>query len=299
MEKMVSIGIVGASGYVGNNLLKILKQHEHASVKIATSSSLAGQPISKEFPGLDYDLEFTALSIDKLNSMDIVFLAVPHGEAKAIVPKLETKVIDLTSDHRVTHTYGLPEVFKEEIKHAGIVANPGCYATACILSVYPIKGMVDKVVFDCISGYSGGGKNAREKYDYGENIIAYKLTQHDHKKEMKKVLGIDFSFTPHVADTFSGIMCTAHVFMSQPCNPEMVKETYKRYYHDTLTGVVDRIPCTKEVVGTPYCLIGGFEQEQNELVIISVIDNLMKGAASQAVENMNIMLGFDPKEGLL
>ncbi len=290
---MIKVGIVGGSGLVGLNLIKLLSKHKYAKVKIVTSTTQVGKNVPKT------NLVFSSFSIKKLNNMDVVFLAIPHGKAKLLVPKLKCKVIDLTADHRLTNTYGIPEVFSNKIKHSYLVANPGCYATACILATYPIKDLVNYAVFDCISGYSGGGKKAKKKYDYENNIIAYKLTDHFHKEEISNVLPFGISFTPHVVNTFSGIMCTAHVFLNDKINLEELKQAYKKFYKGTFTKIADKIPCTKDVAKTSFCHVGGFKiDENNQLVIVSVIDNLFKGAASQAIENMNLMFGISHDEGL-
>ncbi len=272
---MIKAGVVGSSGYIGEKLLQELDKHPAVELCIASSTSLTGQAIGK--------LQYTKLTISDLSEMDVVFLAVPHGKAKDIASHLNCNVIDLSADHRLTNTYGLPEINKLSIAHSKLIANPGCYATACILSVYPIKEKIQNVVFDCISGYSGGGKN--HTFNVNENIIAYKLTDHFHKQEMSKVLGIPISFTPHVVNTFSGIMCTAHIFLTEPV--KNIRTLYKEFYKNTK--IVDHIPTTKEVVSTSNCIIGGFDQSGNEIVIISVVDNLLKGAVSQAIENMEIM----------
>jgi len=294
---MIKAGIIGGSGLVGQSILRILLKHKGVIVNQVVSESHAGKKVSNVFPDIRCALDFSPMSIDSLNQNDVVFIAIPHTKAASLLPQLKCKVVDMTADHRLTHTYGLPEVFKADIAKAKIIANPGCYATACILATYPIKKHIQYAVFDCISGYSGGGVN--HGYDYMENIIAYKLTDHFHIKEMVKVLGFDLSFTPHVVNAFNGIMCTAHITFDIPLDVSGLKREYKKFYGRANTMVVDGIPCTKEVVGTPLCKIGGFAQEkQNRLVVVSVIDNLMKGAASQAVENMNIMFGLDQTEGL-
>lgn len=294
---MIKAGIVGGSGFVGQSILRILLKHPGVQVGTVVSETHTGKKISEVVPDIPCDLKFSPLDIAELNTNDIVFLAVPHGKAAPLVKDLKCKVVDMTADHRLTHTYGLPEVYTQEIAGADLIANPGCYATASILSAYPLKKHIKYAVFDCISGYSGGGVN--NAYDYQENMIAYKLTDHFHIKEMSKVLGFDLSFTPHVVNAFAGIMCTAHIQMDGPTDVNGVKEAYAKYYEDSNTMVTDGIPCTKEVVGTPLCKIGGFAQDKpDRIVIISVIDNLMKGAASQAVENMNIMFGLGQKEGL-
>ena len=288
---MIKVGVVGGSGYAGSNIIKLLENRDDVSIEIVTSESYVGKKVSSVID-VSLNLEFSQLDFDKLNSLDVVFLAVPHGEAKKLVPKLKCRVIDMSVDYRIKGVYGLPEVFSDKIKDAKLIGNPGCYATACILSVYPIKDLISNVVFDCVSGYSGGGKNAKEKYDIEENIIAYKLNDHFHVEEMENVLGLNVLFTPHVTSFFRGIMCTAHVFLKEDVKSEEIKKRFEEFYKGSLTKVVSDIPCTKDVMQSPYCHIGGFEKKGNCVVIISVIDNLLKGAASQAVENMNLMFGL-------
>ena len=293
---MISVGIVGGSGYTGEKIAKLLESHKGAKVKMICSQTSAGKKVNEVLPELKTDLVFSSIDISKLNQMDCVFLAVPHGAAKEIASKLTCKVIDLTADHRSTHTYGLPEVYSNEIKKATLVANPGCYATACLLASLPVKDQIDSVVFDCISGYSGGGKTS--KYDFEENIIAYSLVNHFHKNEIQDKLGMKISFTPHVVNAFNGLMCTAHIALKEGMSKEVLFEKYSSLYKDTLTQVSETIPCTKEVLNSPFCKIS-FEVNGLELVVVSVLDNLMKGAASQAIQNMNLLFGFNQTEGLV
>ena len=156
------------------------------------------------------------------------------------------------------------------------------------------------MVFDCISGYSGGGKN--HGYDYGENIIAYRLTDHNHLKEMSHALGTRPSFTPHVVNTFRGLMCTAHLKLKKPVEARAeLLASYQQYYKGSFTRVSEEIPCTKDVLGTPYCQIGALSIEEgagDHVVAVSVIDNLLKGAASRAIENLNLMFGLPRTAGL-
>jgi len=293
---MIKVGIAGAAGNAGLTLLKLLEGHKKASVELACDIHNTGKKVTVLLPNSKCDLKFLALSTKKLNKLDVAFLALPHGIAKYLAPQLKCKVIDLSADHRLTNTYGLPELFKDQIKESKLIANPGCYATACILASYPLKNMVKKAVFNGISGYSGGGKNP--KYDFKENIIAYKLTSHHQQEELSKILGFDFSFTPHVVNAYKGILCTAHISLREEVDAKSILEEYKKLYKGTFTKAAKKVPCTKEVVETPDCSIGGFETTGKHIIIVSAIDNLMKGASSQAIENMNIMFGLNHKQGL-
>jgi len=325
---MKQIGIIGASGYTGYELIKLLKKHPDVEIKVLNSQSYAGKKVKGLYKQFDGEEEFTDYSVDEINTMklDCVFLALPHTKATEYAPKLKCKkIIDLSADYRfkkigkyeevyqVTHldkagnkkaVFGLPELFKDKIKKAKIVANPGCYATCCILAALPVQKLAKYIVFDCKSGWSGAGKESAYAKDHNtikENIVAYKLTNHRHKPEIEQFIKTKLSFTPHVIDAFQGMMCTAHLLLKKSISKEEIIKKFEDYYKNQafVKVVKDKIPEIKDVAGTNYCHIGGFEiDENNQIVIISVIDNLIKGASGQAVQNMNIMLGFDEMEGL-
>ncbi|MCK5282222.1 MAG: N-acetyl-gamma-glutamyl-phosphate reductase [Nanoarchaeota archaeon] len=321
---MHKAGIIGASGYTGYELIKILSKHLKVKLVVLNSKNYAGKKVKELYPDFDEDLEFTDYPIEEINDMnlDAVFLAVPHTTAMEIVPKLKCKIIDLSADYRfknvkeyekvykVEHKdkdrkaiYGLPELFIEEIKKARIVANPGCYATGMILSAYPIQEIAEYIIYDCKSGWSGAGKSsvyARDSSIIKDNLIAYKLVNHRHKYEVEQFIKSKISFTPHVIDTFQGMMITAHALLKKKEDVEKIKEKYREFYKECkFTHIVDEIPDLHAIQGNNKCLIGGFEiDENNQLVIVTVLDNLLKGASGQAVQNMNIMLGFKEEEGL-
>jgi len=321
---MKKTGIIGASGFTGYELIKILLKHKEVELKVLNSKSYAGKKVKELYPDFDEDLEFTNYSIDEINKikLDCIFLAVPHTTAFPLIPKLKCKkIIDLSADYRfkkvskyeevynVKHTdskksvYGLPELFKEKIKKAKLVANPGCYATVCILVGLPIDKLAKYMVFDCVSGWSGAGKKSKFAEDHEtikENFVAYKLTKHRHKPEIEQFLKTKISFTPHVTDAYQGMMCTTHILLKKDVKVEEIVKMFEDYYKDeSFVEIVKDIPDIKQVAGTNKCLIGGFEiDDNNQLVIIAVIDNLIKGASGQAVQNMNLMFGFDEKKGL-
>jgi len=292
---MIKVGIIGASGYTGEKISNLLENHKKAKLEMVCSTSHVGKKVSELFPKTKSDLVFSEIDFEKLNKMDCVFLAVPHGEAKKIAEKINSKIIDLSADHRSTHVYGLSDVFKNDLFGVKLIANPGCYATACLLGAWPMKDQIETIAFDCISGYSGGGKT--NKYDFEENIMAYNLTNHFHKKEILEQIGLDISFVPHVVNAFNGLMSTVHIKLKEEIKKEEIFEKYSKLYANSFTSILDSVPCTKEVINTPQCKIG-FEVSGKELVVVSVIDNLMKGSSSQAIENMNLMFGFNQKEGL-
>ncbi|MAE42832.1 N-acetyl-gamma-glutamyl-phosphate reductase [Candidatus Woesearchaeota archaeon] len=315
-------GIIGASGYTGYELIKILSKHKKVSLEVLNSRIYAGKKVKtlyKEFK--NNNLKFKNASLDEINKLDVVFLATPNGKALELVPKLKCKVIDLSADYRfksskvyekvygfkhnnIKSAYGLPELFKEKIKKSKLVGNPGCYVTASLLVSLPIDKFAKNIIFDCKSGYSGAGSipsYVNNPKNYNDNIIPYKISNHRHKYEMQQYLKAKVSFTPHVIPTFRGLMSTAHILLKKKISAKKVKDMYKKYYKNSpFVKIVNKIPEIKDVQNTNYCMIGGFEiDENNQLVIVSVIDNLLKGASGQAVQNMNIMFGFEETEGLM
>lgn len=319
---MIKAAIIGASGYAGYELIKILSKHPKVDLKILNSRTNAGKKVKSVYGDFsDSKLAFTDASFDEINKTDVVFLAMPHGEALGMVPKLKPKVIDLGPDYRFKDTkayekvygnkhskkinavYGLPELFKDEIKKANVIGNPGCYATASLLSALPIDKLAKYVIFDCKSGYSGAGVKksfVNDPENYTDNVLAYNISRHRHKYEIGQFLKTKVSFTPHVIPVFRGLMATTHILLKKNISIEKIKRVYKDYYKNKLfVKIVDNIPTLHDVQNTNYCVIGGFEIDENDqLVIVSVIDNLLKGASGQAVQNMNLMFGLKESEGL-
>ncbi len=327
---MLKAGIIGASGYTGYELVKLLKKHPELELKVLNSKSYDGKKVKDLYPDFDGEETFTNYSIEEINKMklDCIFLAVPHTTAFEIIPKIKCKkIIDLSADYRFKKiqkyeevyktkhldekgnkkaVYGLPEIQKEKIKKAKIIANPGCYATVCLLSTLPIQKLAKYIVFDCKSGYSGAGKESVYAKDNDnsikENIVAYKLTAHRHKYEMEQFIKTKLSFTPHVIDAFQGMMCTAHILLKKNTKKEEIIKLFEDFYKEQpfVKIIKNKIPEIKDIQKTNFCHIGGFEiDENNQLVIIAVIDNLIKGASGQAVQNMNIMFNFNEKESLI
>ncbi|MBI3034220.1 N-acetyl-gamma-glutamyl-phosphate reductase [Candidatus Woesearchaeota archaeon] len=306
---MIKAAIIGASGYTGFELIKILSRHNKVEIVAANSESKYGKKVSDIYPEYDCDISFTNYGMDKINKIaDIVFLAVREGMAKKIVPKVTARIIDLSPDYRLGSeaVYGLPELNREKISRTRFVANPGCYATAAILSALPMLGNnnLKNIIFDCKSGYSGAGKTPSQRNspeNLKENVMPYQLTNHEHIKEIEKALGKKVSFTPHVLPLFRGILCTSHFIMNEAVDAGDVKtEFIKHYEKEQFVKVVDRLPTLHDARNTNYCIIGGFEADHNNrIVIISALDNLLKGASGQAVQNMNIMFGIKESEGLL
>ena len=280
------------------------------------------------------DLEFQNIAPEDIDT-DIVFCATPHGASMAIVPTLHEKginIIDLSGDYRfediemyeswygLKHTgkiesavYGLPELHREKIKKSKTIANPGCYPTGAILSMAPLvaNDLVDeRIIFDSKSGVSGAGVVASQTTHFpnvNENLGAYKITKHRHSPEIGKELEylgnkrLKVSFTPHLLPVTRGILTTAHSYLKEDVSRVDVIEIYEEFYKDEFFVRIfdESLPSFPGVRGTNFCDIGGFEIDQHgRIVVVSAIDNLVKGASGQAIQNMNIIMGFDEKEGL-
>lgn len=325
---MKSVGIIGASGFTGHELLKILRQHKSVELGVRNSRNYADKKVSSVYSQFQGNDVYTGYSIEEINGLglDLIFLALPHALSMDTIQALDTaktKLIDLSADYRFkdgkkyeevygraplrskhTWVYGLPELFKKDIQNAHAVANPGCYATASLLAAYPIQEYASHIIFDCKSGWSGAGRDstyAKNPAMLQDNLIAYNLTKHRHKYEIEQFISTPVSFTPHVFDTFQGMMCTTHILLKD----KVVKEEIMKQYEEFYTGapfirIYDAAPQVVQTQKTNFCDIGGFEiDETNQLVIVSTLDNLWKGAAGQAVQNMNLMLGFEETEGLI
>jgi len=329
---MIKVGIIGASGYTGGELIRFLLKHPDAEVVTATSRKYDGEPIYKVHPHLrDSELKFENLEPGELDA-DLVFTATPHGVSMKIVPELidnNIRVIDLSGDYRFDNlelyekwygfrhsnpleaVYGLPEINRDQIKGADLVANPGCYPTGAILACLPMvkEKIVDNIVVDSKSGVSGAGVNPTETTHYpncSDSVSPYAVTTHRHGPEIQEKLSkfgpSKVSFTPHLVPVIRGIMSTVHGFITEDVIPEYVQEIYNEFYEgEPFVKVLDKgeVPRLSSVRGSNNCHIGCFEIDENgRLVVASSIDNLVKGASGQAVHNMNLMFGLPEKEGI-
>jgi N-acetyl-gamma-glutamyl-phosphate reductase len=331
----MDVSVVGASGYSGSELLRILARHPKVEGMNATSRQHEGERVSSLHQNLlgVYDDEFKPLD-EKTLDVDIVFLATPHGESMNIAPSLVErgiKVVDLSADYRFSDVgvyeknyqkhsspalcskavYGLPEAYRNRIKKASLVANPGCYPTSVILGMLPLatikkKTGLDSVIVDSMSGTSGAGYKASEflhHSEVNENLKPYNVARHRHRPEMEFILEERFkkkvrvSFTPTLAPIVRGIQSNIHV----RCDAEGTEAAkhYGKYYEKERFVRITDTPQVKNVNGTNYCDMGIWQDANTgQLIIISVIDNLVKGAAGQAVQNMNIMQGLPETSGL-
>jgi N-acetyl-gamma-glutamyl-phosphate reductase len=328
---MLRVGIIGGTGYTGGELLRLLCVHPRAEVTVVTSRSHAGKPVDAMHPNLKglIDLKFEDVEPATISSKcDVVFTAVPHGAAMNVVPGLVDaglRVIDLSADYRLPtevfegvygkkhadprpNIYGLPELHASEIKEATVVGNPGCYPTGAILAGAPLvkAGVVDRIVFDSKSGISGTGQEPTEGTHYpnvAENVRPYNITTHRHKSEIDQELkllnpNMKLSFTPHVVPAVRGILTTAHVFVNKELSTDDVLALYEEFYSGKPFVRMNK-PALANVRGSNFCDIA-FEVDKgtDRIVVISAIDNMVKGASGQAIQNMNLMFDFDERTGL-
>jgi N-acetyl-gamma-glutamyl-phosphate reductase len=329
---LIEIGIIGANGYTGGELLRLLNNHPQAEVTVATSRKLSGEPIYKVHPHLrNLDLKFEAVAPEDMEA-DLVFTATPHGASMNIVPPLvdkDIRVIDLSGDYRfdnldvyekwygLTHenpldaVYGLPELYREDIKSANLVANPGCFPTGAILACLPLvkENLVERIIVDSKTGVSGAGIKPTETTMFtnvSDNVIPYLVTSHRHAPEIQEKLAkygdVSVSFTPHLVPVIRGILSTVHTFPEEDLDSSYIKELYDNCYEDEpFVNVlnVGEIPRLSSVRGSNFCHIGSFDQDEaGRLVVVSSIDNMVKGASGQAIHNMNIMFGFKETQAL-
>lgn len=335
---MIGIGIVGGTGYTGVELMRLLAQHPQAELRVITSRSEQGRPVADLFPNLRglVDLDFSAPDTDAYGDCDLVFFATPNttamSQAQALL-EAGIKVIDLAADFRIkdiptweriygaTHAcpalveeavYGLPELNRDAIRDARLVANPGCYPTSVILALLPLLDShaiePSSIIADCKSGTSGAGRKA----DVGtafcevtESVKAYAVGTHRHQPEIQAVLqtvdsAAELVFTPHLMPMIRGIHAT--VYANARNGGDGLQSMFENYYQNE--PFVDVMPAcshpeTRSVRGANVCRIAAhFLAEQNKIVVLSVEDNLVKGAAGQAIQNMNLMFGIDETTGL-
>jgi len=340
--KKIKIGIVGVAGYTGEELLKILVRHRFAEVaSVSGSGSTDLSKLSEHYPDISgLNLVCEKLDIDKVSkSAEVVFLALPHGVSLDVAPKFlknGIKVIDLSADFRLKdadkyekwykkkHTspellakavYGLPEIYRESVKTAELIANPGCYPTTILLGILPAikSGLIDNnsIIADSKSGISGAGRKAAADYYKMEypNFRPYNVGgTHRHisetEQELSKAAGSDIAitFTPNILPDERGMMSSIYANLKQSAAISDIVEIYKKYYSkEPFVRVLEagKLPQTKMVVKTNFCEIGlSLDERTGKLIVFSAIDNLVKGASGQAVQNMNIMFGIDEKEGL-
>ncbi|MEE9330091.1 MAG: N-acetyl-gamma-glutamyl-phosphate reductase [Parvularculaceae bacterium] len=318
MTGQLSLGLIGVRGFVGREVLRLVAGHPTLKLVFASSRDLAGQPVST-LASKAGDLTIEALTPQPAakRKADIIVLGLPNGLAAPFVAALEehcpnSLIIDLSADYRFTNgwAYGLPELYadKQALASTRRIANPGCYATMAQLAIFPALekiGLGQPPSIFAVSGYSGAGTTPGPMNDLdnlADNLIPYQLTGHLHEQEIAYHLGHEVRFTPHVHPAFSGLLVSVHLRFKTQISRDQLIDLYREIYrsHD-LIQVQDAPPTLKDSIGQPGAILGGFEMTQDGYgaVIVSVGDNLLKGAAVQAVQNINIASGFAPLLGLL
>lgn len=339
---MIKVGIIGATGYAGGELVRILSGHKDAEIKWYGSRSYIDRKYADVYRNMFQIVDAVCMddNMEELASqVDVIFTATPQGLCASLVNEeilSKTKIIDLSADFRLKDVkvyeewykiehkaprfleeavYGLCEVNRESVRNARLVANPGCYTTCSILTAYPLakEGMIDMstLIIDAKSGTSGAGRGAKVPNlfcEVNENIKAYGVASHRHTPEIEEQLGyaageqVTLSFTPHLVPMNRGILATEYAKLTKDVSWEDVKAVYDKYYGDEkFIRVLDKDVCpeTKWVEGSNYVDIGfKIDPRTNRIIMMGAIDNLVKGAAGQAVQNMNLMFGLEESEGL-
>ncbi len=339
---MIEIGIVGGTGYTGVELLRLLAQHPEARVKVITSRSEAGLHVWELFANLREaypDLRYSEPDAEALKACDLVFFATPHGVAMKLTPELldaGVKVIDLAADFRITDlrvwenfygmphacpelmrevVYGLPELNRERIRHARVVANPGCYPTAVQLGFWPLLKEklidIDHLVADAKSGISGAGRGAKVgslAAETSESFKVYGIDGHRHLPEIEQQLNhmaeghVNLTFVPHLVPMIRGIEATLYGRLTRNVSIDELQALFEQTYaEEPFVDVMPRgsLPDTRMVKGSNMCRMAVYRPQGRDIVVVtSVIDNLVKGASGQAVQNMNLMFGLDETCGL-
>ncbi|MBT8049690.1 MAG: N-acetyl-gamma-glutamyl-phosphate reductase [Gammaproteobacteria bacterium] len=313
---MLKIAVVGARGYTGTELLPLLYRHPVFDLVAVGSGSAAGEVVSDHVPGLDgCQLGFTDLRAEDLGSLEIdaCVLALPNGAAAPYVNAIDrhrpdTVIVDLGADYRfdATWAYGQPERFADRIAGAKRIANPGCYATGAQLALAPLVGRIvgAPVVFG-VSGFSGAGKAPSRKNDpevLQDNLLPYQLADHIHEREVSFHIGRTIRLLPHVAPFFRGINLSVAVTLASGTSPDEMLQWFGEIYDDCpLVEVRAEMPEVREVCNSHRAIIGGFTVSVNDprrLSLVAVLDNLLKGAATQAVQNLNLAFGLDDLSGI-
>lgn len=333
---MIKAAIIGSTGYVGTELIRLLIKNPDIELTHITSESYKGESYSSIYENYRdvFTKTCTGKDIEKIsNEVDLIFMALPHGiVSNEINSRIleKTKVIDISADYRLKSldtyetwyntkhgspelieeaVYGLCELNREDIKKARLVANPGCYPTASILSLMPLQreGLIEEnsIIIDAKTGVTGAGRGvnlATHFTECNESIKAYGIGAHRHTPEIEEQLGTMVNFTPHLAPMNRGILTTSYASLKEDLDYADIKRVYEKYYKDeyfvrlTKEGV---FPETKWVKGSNFCDIGfAIDKRTKRIIVVGAIDNMIKGAAGQAVQNMNIMFGLDEKAGL-
>ena len=308
-DSTFTMGIVGARGHTGAELIKLVAAHPRLKLAFVSSRERAGQRLSDHHPEFQGELQYENLAADAVaaKGVDAVILALPNGLAAPFVAALEavkpeTVIVDLSADYRFDNTwyYGLPELTRGRYNGQKHISNPGCYATAMQLAVHPLLDLLAGPP-QCfgVSGYSGAGTTPSDKNNVellADNLMPYALTNHVHEREVSVQLGVAVEFMPHVAPHFRGITLTANLWLNRVQTREQIVERFQQAYAgEALIEVVDEAPWVSRIAGRHGAQVGGFTLAPGgkRVVVVATLDNLLKGAATQAMQNLNLALGID------
>ena len=304
-----TVGIVGARGHTGAELVKLIAAHPQLALGFVSSRELAGQRVADTYPEIASELAFENLDADAVaaKGVDAVILALPNNLSAPFVTALDaarpdTVIVDLSADHRFEGSwyYGLPELTRGDYTGQKHISNPGCYATAMQLAISPLLDQLAGPP-QCfgVSGYSGAGTSPSDKNNpelLRDNLMPYALTNHVHEREVTAHLRVPVEFMPHVAPHFRGITMTVNLWLQQPLAREHIVDAYRRFYADEpLIEILDEAPWVSRIAGRHGVQIGGFDVAPGgkRVVVVATLDNLLKGAATQAMQNLNLALGLD------
>ncbi len=313
MSEKIRVGVVGARGYVGRELIEIMLRHPRLEIDFVSSRAQAGAPLADVVPGAPERLRFEDLDAEAVaaRGADAVFLALPNELSPSYVAAIEARrretiLVDLSADHRCDDAwaYGLPELFRDKIASSSRIANPGCYATATAISLAPVADLLDGPAHAFgVSGYSGAGTTPSPRNDpdkLRDNLMPYGLVGHLHEREIRKHVA-PVRLLPHVAPFFRGLTVTVSMTFKEPLPADELRARYERAYTaEPLIEISDAIPLVRDIKGRSTIVLGGFGASAAERrgVVVATIDNLLKGAASQAVQNLNLACGLPERMGI-
>ncbi len=319
-----TVGIIGARGHTGAELIRLIAGHPGLELAFVSSRELDGQRVADHNPAYTGELRYENLDPQAAaaRGADAVILALPNGKGEPFVEALSAAdgagagapslgknpvIVDLSADHRFDASwyYGLPELTRQRYAGQRRISNPGCYATAMQLAIAPLAGeLAGPPQCFGVSGYSGAGTTPSDKNDtekLRDNLMPYALTDHLHEREVRAQLGLPVEFMPHVAPHFRGITMTINLWLREPMSREAVRAKYLDFYAaEPLVSIQDEAPWVSRIAGHNGAAIGGFtlSPDRRRVVVVATLDNLLKGAATQALQNLNRALGFDELTGI-
>lgn len=310
----ISIGLIGARGHVGSELIRLIDAHPEFELGFVSSRERAGQKVAAHENSYHGDLDYVNLDAEQSagQSVDALILALPNNMAEAYVNAIDlhspnTVLLDLSADYRFSAGwyYGLPELTRSKARAQTRISNPGCYATAMQLAIAPMLGNVEEPL-QCfgVSGYSGAGTSPSDKNDpekLHDNLMPYSLAEHMHEREVSFHLDKRIEFMPHVASHFRGLTVTSNLHLKEAVKLEEVLQCYRDFFREEpLIEIIESAPWVSRIAGKHGVQIGGFtlSDDGKRLVVVSTLDNLLKGAATQAIQNLNLAFGLDELAGI-